>query len=85
MSEYLGVPIVLMIKDCCPVGTELLGNTLNFVAASPGLRLCKEKLNWLLTIGSPLRVTKPVIKEKSGIVNCDQNSNMLRRESKEHR
>jgi len=60
MSPYFGVPTVLMIKDCWPVGTELLGNTLNFVAASLALRVCREKLNWLFTMGIPLRVTDPV-------------------------
>jgi hypothetical protein len=49
-----------MIKDCCPVGTELLGNTLNFVAASVAVRACREKLNWLFTMGNPLSVTDPV-------------------------
>lgn len=60
MSEYFeGVSAVSMIKDCCPVGTEPLGNTLNFVAASLGLKVCREKLNWLFTMGSPFRVMNP--------------------------
>ena len=61
MSRYFGVLFALsMIKNCCPVGTELLGNTENFVTASLALKVCKEKLNWLFTMGRPLRVTDPV-------------------------
>lgn len=61
MSEYFGVLIVLMIKDCCLVGIELFGNILNFVVVLLVFSVCREKLNWLFIMGSLLSVMDFVI------------------------